>query len=246
MKNKNSKKRKGRIGLVVFWIICIVLIVWMINISKNKKTGTEESQTANGNSNSVTELEKIKINEYVKSLDFAEIVVIKDSTSYTSDSLSKKIIFAQMEYLKYNPEAENDEQQIQSFYNKYFEVLSDGAFSNAYSSVVELAAKNRIENPLEITNLEGNEVLGGLSVYVYVSKVKKEQDGTYLVTIENVDTLNLSKLKSDNVATGDIEELKTTYVNFVNDENISEYQYNAKTYQLKLAVDNGRLYIKDF
>ena len=246
-KKANSKKRMARIRLVVFWIICIALIVWMLNLPRNKKTSTvEETKTSNHKSSSVTDLEKLKIDEYIKSLDFSEIAVLEDNMIFSGDVARKKMVYAQMEYLKYNPGAENDKEQIKSIYRKTFENVSDEVFSNAYDTEMYLAMDNRVENEKDVTNYEGNEVLTGLSVYAYVGYVEKESDGTYLVTVENVNQLNLSKIRSDHIEAGDSETLKTTYLNYVNDKNIEEYQYNTKTYQLRLAIDDGRLYVKDF
>ena len=246
MKKSDSKKRLGRIKLIIFWIVCIALIVWMLNLPRNKKTGTADQTGVGNRASSVTELEMIKIEEFVKSLDFAEISVLEENEVFSSDLTRQKLIFAQMEYLKANPGADNDKNQIYSIYRKYFENVSEEVFSKAYDSELELAMDNHVENAKSTAILEGTDVLAGMSLYVYVSKVEKSSGGIYLVTVENVDQIDLSKIRSDNVITSNTEEVGDAYLSYVNDDNITEYQHGSHTYQLKLAVDNGRIYIKEF
>lgn len=245
MKNDNSKKRKGRIKIIIFWIICIALIVWMLSLSKNKeKTSEQITNTGNGNNSSVTELEKLAVSNYVSMLDFAEISILKDENAFNYSS--QKLIFAQMEYLKNNPGAENDKEQIKSIYNRYFLPLSEEEFYDMYEMESSLAMDNRVENSKGVTNLEGNEILGGLSLYVLVNNIEKQQDGSFLVTVVNVTQLNLSKMESDNLILANQEDIENTYINYINPNNVGEYIYGSKEYQIKLAVDNGRIYIQEF
>ena len=247
MKKSDSKKRLGRIRLVIFWIICIALIVWMLNLPRNKKNGTADQTSIGSNkANSVTELEMIKIEEFIKALDFAEIGVLEENPVFSDNLQTQKLIFAQMEYLKANPGAENDKEQIYGIYRNYFENVSAEVFSTMYGNELQLAMDNRIENQKGTIITDGIDVLTGTSLYVYVTKVEKTAGDTYLVTVENVHEIDLSKIRSDNLLSNSAEELIDTYLNYVNDDNITTYQHFSAQYKLKLAVDNGRIYIKEF